>query len=284
MSDDGRHGLTVIALIGSVFSPYYAWSGRRDPLNHCAFNVALYGAGGHRWAMTERPRGALKCSQSKLSIGPSAITWDGTALTLAIDEVTAPLPSRIRGTVRITPPALNRRQFTLDLAGRHRWRPIAPQARVAVSLNTPALAWSGSAYVDTNSGDEPLEHAFTRWDWSRAHVGADTAVLYDVTHRNGAQTSIAVRFAPEGTSQDFPPPPRVPLANTLWRVKRGTQSDGDAKVVETLEDAPFYVRSVIAAHLLGQPVTAMHESLDLDRFATNWVKCLLPFRMPRAPR
>ncbi len=25
LSDDGRHGLTLIAFIGSVFSPYYAW-------------------------------------------------------------------------------------------------------------------------------------------------------------------------------------------------------------------------------------------------------------------
>ena len=34
LSDDGRHGLTVIAFIGSVFSPYYAWArrrGRADP-------------------------------------------------------------------------------------------------------------------------------------------------------------------------------------------------------------------------------------------------------------
>ncbi len=29
LSDDGRHGLTLIAFIGSVFSPYYAWARRR---------------------------------------------------------------------------------------------------------------------------------------------------------------------------------------------------------------------------------------------------------------
>jgi carotenoid 1,2-hydratase len=28
-SDDGRHGLTVIAFVGSVFSPYY-WMARRE--------------------------------------------------------------------------------------------------------------------------------------------------------------------------------------------------------------------------------------------------------------
>ena len=26
LSDDGRHGITIIAFIGSVFSPYYAWA------------------------------------------------------------------------------------------------------------------------------------------------------------------------------------------------------------------------------------------------------------------
>jgi carotenoid 1,2-hydratase len=57
LSDDGRHGITLIAFIGSVFSPYYAWARRRgggDPEHHCALNVALYGAGGKRWALTER--------------------------------------------------------------------------------------------------------------------------------------------------------------------------------------------------------------------------------------
>ncbi len=29
LSDDGRHGITLIAFIGSVFSPYYAWTRRR---------------------------------------------------------------------------------------------------------------------------------------------------------------------------------------------------------------------------------------------------------------
>ena len=35
LSDDGRHGLTVIAFIGSVFSPYYAWA-RTSRARRCA--------------------------------------------------------------------------------------------------------------------------------------------------------------------------------------------------------------------------------------------------------
>ena len=46
LSDDGQHGLTIIAFVGSVFSPYYRSALKHcaaDPENHCALNVALYG-------------------------------------------------------------------------------------------------------------------------------------------------------------------------------------------------------------------------------------------------
>ena len=85
LSDDGQHGLTIIAFIGSVFSPYYAWArahGKGDPLNHCAVNVALYSRDRKRWAMTERGRGHVGRASSSLAIGPSLLTWDGDALTI----------------------------------------------------------------------------------------------------------------------------------------------------------------------------------------------------------
>jgi carotenoid 1,2-hydratase len=41
-------------------------------------------------------------------------------------------------------------------------------------------------------------------------------------------------------------------------------------------------RSVIDTHLMGESVTAIHESLSLDRFRAPWVLMMLPFRMPRA--
>ncbi|MCX7894268.1 MAG: hypothetical protein N2544_18135, partial [Burkholderiales bacterium] len=63
LSDDARLGLTLIAFVGSVFSPYYAWAQRRRGApalaeQHCALNLATYGAGPRRWTMTERA-GAL---------------------------------------------------------------------------------------------------------------------------------------------------------------------------------------------------------------------------------
>jgi carotenoid 1,2-hydratase len=38
---------------------------------------------------------------------------------------------------------------------------------------------------------------------------------------------------------------------------------------------------VLASRLGGDEVTAIHESLSLDRFRRRWVQMLLPFRMPR---
>jgi carotenoid 1,2-hydratase len=45
-----------------------------------------------------------------------------------------------------------------------------------------------------------------------------------------------------------------------------------------------YARALVLTQLLGVPVTAVHESLDLNRFASRWVQTLLPFRMPRRGR
>lgn len=276
----------MIAFIGSVFSPYYALARRRgagDPLHHCALNVALYGAGGKRWSLTERGSGALQRDAASLTIGPSGLTWDGRALTIRIDEVTVPLPSRIRGTVRLYPTALTRHHVELDAAGRHRWWPIAPCARIEVELERPARRWSGAGYLDTNSGDEPMERAFTTWDWSRACLRDGTAILYDVRRRAGDRMALALRCDRSGVVESFAVPPATPLPPTLWRVARGTRADAGhpATVQETLEDAPFYSRSIVRQHLLGEPVTAMHESLSLDRFAQPLVQLMLPFRMPR---
>ena len=293
LSDDGRNGITVIAFIGSVFSPYYAWARRNtagapNPLHYCALNVALYGAGGKRWALTERGRHSVHCSASSLKIGPSALTWDGSTLTISIDEVTAPLPSFIRGRVRLHPAASTDRCFALDVERRHRWRPLAPCARVEVELQRPQLCWSGAGYLDSNAGDVALEHSFCGWDWSRATLrDGSTAVLYDVVPRAGKRRALALRFDPSGDVLDFLPPPPVPLPRTrIWRVPRDTRGDaGDAASVKrTFEDTPFYARSLLSAHLLGEPVLAVHESLSLERFAKPWVQALLPFRMPRAWR
>lgn len=49
--------------------------------------------------------GALKRDADTLAIGPSSLRWDGTALTIDIEEVTAPIPSRLSGRLRVLPDA-----------------------------------------------------------------------------------------------------------------------------------------------------------------------------------
>ncbi|MEQ8967900.1 MAG: carotenoid 1,2-hydratase [Azospirillaceae bacterium] len=234
--------------------------------------------------MTERGRGALTRDAASLTIGPSAVEWDGTALTLSLDEVAVPLPGRIRGTVRVIPEAVTDGRLTLDPAGRHRWWPIAPRARVEVALRAPDLAWQGDGYLDTNDGDEPLQAGFRSWTWSRAPLADGAAVLYDVVGHDGPGAPLALRFDRAGGVERAEPPPPATLPTTrIWRVPRSTRADpgGAARVAETLEDSPFYARSVVETTVFGESAKAVHESLSLTRFATPWVKVLLPFRMPR---
>jgi carotenoid 1,2-hydratase len=288
LSDDGQHGLTLIAFIGSVFSPYYfkgRRKGRNDPRDHCSMNVCLYGEK-RRWTMTERHANAVNQTESSLTIGPSAIQWNADdTLTLQLNEIGTPIPQRVRGTIHLTPNFINERIFTLDRNERHRWRPIAPSARVTVELEHPNIKWTGHAYFDRNWGDEPLEDAFVYWDWSRADMGGnESAILYHVDRRNDQRLALALHFNADGTLNEFTAPLDYPLPRTLiWQMPRSSQSDAGSppSVVKTLEDTPFYSRSVINAHLLGRPVEAVHESLSLDRFRSAWVQHLLPYRMPR---
>jgi carotenoid 1,2-hydratase len=272
--------LTIIAFVGSVFSPYYAWTGRRAPEDHCAINVALYGAGA-RWAMTERGAGALVRSHDGFAVGTSALFWDGKGLDIDIDEVCAPLPRRVIGRVRLDIETLNGRAFDIESGGRHVWRPIAPLARVSVEMSRPALQWRGHAYFDMNRGNEPLEDGFRSWHWSRARMRDGARVFYEAEKRRGGETALSLIFTPKGEVVERPAPEIAPLPQTRWRLPRVTRSERPARVLETLEDAPFYARSRIAHRVDGEDAISVHESLDLDRFAKPVVKAMLPFRMPR---
>jgi len=291
LSDDGRLGFTVIAFVGSVFSPYYAAArraGRGDPAHHCAINVALYGEGPHRWALTERGRDALHRSADRFQVGPSSITWNGSWLEIRIHEITVPIPRPLRGTIRIHPPALGTQSYRLDPQGKHHWWPVAPDCRVEVSMDQPALSWKGRGYFDSNRGSEPLEAGFSDWDWSRAPLpGGGCAVLYDKRLRDGSSRAMALRFDRHGEASELPLPEPTRLATTtIWRIPRETRSEAGppARVLHTLEDTPFYARSLVEASIAGARVQAFHESLLLDRFNSRWVQTLLPFRMPRNTR
>jgi carotenoid 1,2-hydratase len=254
-------------------------------LNHCAFNVALYGRRAGRWAMTERGVRQVSRGTNGLAIGPSTMRWDGSALEIGIHERCAPIPWPLRGRIRIHPSSLPGQSFALDAAGRHLWLPIAPSARVEAVFDSPAIKWSGVGYFDSNRGTGPLDTAFRDWTWSRVASGRTTVVLYDVGERDRARTSLALEFAPSGEVISIPAPPTRRLPSSGWRIARNTRADPGypVRVLKTLVDAPFYSRTLLHTHVAGVAGRAIHESLDLDRFRSPWVQCLLPFRMPRIP-
>ena len=286
ISADGKHGLTIIAFIGSVFSPYYKRSGREHPEDHCAINVALYGPRA-RWAMTERQSGALSRDRDSLTLGPSCLRWMGDHLEIEIAErdkrLFNPWRRPVRGTVRVYPEMLNSAAFALDPQGQHIWHCLSPRARVEVAMHEPGLNWHGAAYLDSNFGSESLEEGFRIWHWSRAHVGDEAVVCYEGVRRDGSGFASALRFGADGTPHETDLPMVAPLPNSLWQITRKTRADrGEAKVLTTWEDTPFYARSTLASRLFGEKVVAVQESLDMDRFASGLVQFMLPYRMPRS--
>jgi carotenoid 1,2-hydratase len=200
---------------------------------------------------------------------------------IRIDETTVPIPRRLRGTVRVVPTAVTERAFSLNESGNHQWWPIAPCARVQVALDQPHQRWQGDGYFDMNRGDAPLESGFTDWQWSRGATRDGAVIMYEALRRDGSRVDLAMTFDPQGRMQTFEPPPLHALKRTGWRIGRSVRSEEAASVVRTLEDTPFYARSVVSAKRLGEPVTLMHESLSLDRFRMPIVQAMLPFRMPR---
>ncbi len=277
----------MIAFIGSVFSPYYAWARKRgagNPFNHCALNVALYSKRGKLWSMTERGASQVRAAPESLSIGNSAMRWTGQSMEILIDELCAPVPRRLQGVIRVSPQALCGQSFDLDAAGRHRWTPFAPSAQLEVRMEKPRIGWRGIGYLDHNCGVRPLESDFEQWTWSRSSDARGATVFYDVEPRNGPPRSLALRFAQNGAVEPIAAPPVARLPGTAWGIARSTRADGarDARVLRTLEDAPFYGRTLLETRVHGRQGLVIHESLDLRRFSSTWVQCLLPFRMPRA--
>lgn len=279
-------------MLGSVFSPYYARAraeGVVDPLDHSAMNVALYHRGASVWSLNERRRTEVHRDASSLTLGASTVRWEGDTLVVSLVERTTPfLParvlgdSRIVGTVRLHPRVRVDAAHTLDPTGLHRWWSVAPMARVEVELTEPRLSWQGDGYHDANAGDGPLEETFRAWDWTRAATPDGAAILYDAETLDGRRVPHARRVTRDGRVETLTGPVRAPLTRTAWGIDRATRADrGHARVRTTLEDTPFYARSVLSTRLLGHDVPAMHESLDLTRFQRRWVQALIPFRTRR---
>lgn len=286
LSDDGCHGLVVIAFIGSVFSPYYAYARRHaptEPLEFCAFNIALYGRP-RRWAMTERGARRVRRDVDSLAIGPSALQRTADGLRITLDERCAPFPTALRGVVHLSGVDRPLEAFALDASGDHEWQPIAPLARVDVEFTTPALRWSGHAYLDTNRGQRPLEHSFKGWHWSRTRLPDGRSHLhYDVDALDGSRRIIDLEIDAVTGATPLAGASARALPRSRWGVERRARFSGEeaVEVRRTLEDAPFYARSELGTTIDGMRCTTVHESLSMQRFVAPWVQCMLPFRMPR---
>lgn len=286
VSDCRRYGLVVIAFVGSVFSPYYYRARRKtqaDPTDFCAINVASYGPRANAWAMTERGRRQLRTTADSLQIGKSRIDVCEPHIDLSFQERTTPWLRRLQGNVRVTADHTSSQIFKLDANERHCWQPIAPVARIKVALTHPTIDWQGDAYVDTNYGVRPLEDDFRSWHWSSLRTAAGSDIHYDTLEKSGRRHCIALsannvnELAPIRSSSS------ALLQNSRWGIARESQHE-DAKIVKTLEDTPFYARSLLSLGGSDGPAFAVHESLSLERFSSAWVRTLLPFRMPRITR
>ena len=287
LSDCGTRGLSVIAFIGSVFSPWYAWSGRRTPDNHVCMNVATYGPRA-RFAMTDRGTSALRQTADRLTIGPSSMAWTGETLVISVNERgAAPAFGHLRGRVTLIPGAVTRVELPLTADGAHVWRPFSPAARVRVELEGEGNTWQGHGYFDANFGTRALEQDFSFWTWGRFPMpDGGAACFYDATRRDGSTLAQAIRFGSGGAPMPMEAPPLTRLPRSLWAVRRETRSDPGTKPYQCLAmlDAPFYTRAAVSTEIEGHRSIGVHEALDLRRFRSPLLKPMLAMRVPRVPR
>jgi carotenoid 1,2-hydratase len=273
----------VIGFIGSVFSPWYHWSGRGNPANNCCINVATYGPGG-RFTMTDRGASALQRSADTLRVGPSEMHWDGTSLVININEVSSlPIVSRVRGQITVTPDAITSVELPLTKDGAHVWRPFAPSSRISVQLEAKGWQFDGHGYFDANFGTRPLEHDFRYWTWGRYPTAAGATCFYDAARRDGTALDAAIAFDNSGKATQIDAPPATPFKRTLWALRRETRADAGTtpRQIKAMLDAPFYSRSVVETQINGEVVQGVHEALDLNRYRSPLLKPMLAVRVPR---
>lgn len=234
--------------------------------------------------MTDRGRAALRQTPDQLTVGPSSMRWDGGKLIIEVDEISGPpVISRVRGTITVTPHAITSVELALTPDGSHIWRPFAPISDIDVQLEAPGWQWSGHGYFDANFGTRALEQDFSFWTWGRYPTATGATCIYDAERRDGSTLDMAIDFDTAGHASIGSAPPSVRFKNSNWQLRRETRADAGhtPRQVLPMLDAPFYSRSAVQTVLNGETVTGVHEALDLDRFASPFIKPMLAFRVPR---
>ena len=233
--------------------------------------------------MTDRGVAALRQTETSFTVGPSSLTWHGDRLVIEIDEISSlPLISRMRGQIALRPAGVTEVELPLVCSGAHVWRPFAPTSKIDVDLG-PGWQWSGHGYFDANFGTRALEADFDYWTWARYPVPGGSVCFYDAETRDGGGLNVGVRFRDTGEIEAFDPPPRTPVARSLWAVRRETRCDAGyrPRQVKAMLDAPFYTRSVVRTRIGGHETDGVHEALDLRRFRGPWLMPMLAVRVPR---
>ena len=283
----GRFGLTIIAFIGSVFSPYYRKSGRNIPLDHSCLNVALYGKRGARWVMTERGQSDTVQHRDALQIGPSSMRWDNDRLIIEIEErdirLGIPWRRRVAGQIVLTPEVLNDHSFKLDADGQHHWHTIAPRARIDVRMERARRDVVRQRLSRRQSRQRTDRGRFRDWHWSRAHAGEDVAVIYEGNRRDGSHFGSALRFDKTGhPARGGTAAGRAPARDI---VGHEASDPGGPRPCIGYQDLGGFRRSMpdstLDMRIFGKKVTAMQESISLDRLVNPVIQFMLPYKMPR---
>ena len=264
--------------------------GGGDPLDHCAVNVALYGAGASRWAMTERGR-AQPAARTPTRSRSGRARSPGTATRSRSGSTRSPrrCPRASAARCALQPAGLTGRSFALDAAGRHRWWPIAPCSRVEVALERPGAALERRRPTSTPTRRRAARGRLRHWDWSRAALPRrHRHPLRRAAGATGGGLRSRMRFDPPGRRRGHRArPPRVdPAAHALAHAAR-RRAPTTARASVVADPRGRAVLRPLGAGLAPAAASrspAMHESLSLDRFRAPWVQAMLPFRMPRALR
>ena len=181
---------------------------------------------------------------------PARLRWDGD--TLVIDSTRSPrrCPARLRGTVRADAGDARSPTSSRSIpAGKHRWQPVAPRARIEVAMDAARRPLDGTGYFDSAiSASEPLEAGFDDWHWSRAHL----ARRYGRALRRRPPRRLELSRSRCGSATTASPstvaaPPRHRLPRTGWRMARDTRADAGAtpRVRRPGSTRPFYARSAL---------------------------------------
>ena len=207
--------------------------------------------------------------------------WEDGALVIDIDEVTVPVPSRLKGQVRLTPSAICGHEVKLDPQGLHVWRPVAPFSRIEADFDKP--------------GAFMVRRRLSRFELGRGAAGGEFRELGVVARRHEEWRRDHLRHGAEGRGHiglrarhrggrrvaEMPVPPRQEMPTTFWRMARHMRAAAPFKAVSLLEDLPFYARTLLRVRTDEGEADAFHESLSLARFRNPVVQAMLPFRMPR---